>query len=53
MHHHLSSRHAVGDHEGWAEGIASLTEEQSATRLLQDAPLAAAACEVGSRRGWG
>lgn len=45
-HHHLSSRHGAADHEGWAEGIASLTEEQSATRLLQDAPLNAAACKV-------
>lgn len=48
-HHHLSSRHGAGDHEGWAEGIASLTEEQSATRLLQDAPLASAACKPGAQ----
>ncbi|KAI7839256.1 hypothetical protein COHA_006954 [Chlorella ohadii] len=34
--HHLSSRRA-GDHEGWAEGIASLTERHTATALLDDA----------------
>ncbi|KAL4427868.1 hypothetical protein ABPG75_001957 [Micractinium tetrahymenae] len=48
-HHHLSSRHGAGDHEGWAEGIASLTEEQSATRLLQEAHPDAAASKAGAQ----
>lgn len=34
--HHLSSRRG-GEHEGWAEGIASLTERHAATALLDDA----------------
>ncbi|PRW56451.1 GTP-binding 1 [Chlorella sorokiniana] len=34
--HHLSSRRGGGEHEGWAEGIASLTERHTATALLDD-----------------
>ena len=33
--HHLSSKVST-DHEGWAEGIVSLTEEHTATELLHD-----------------
>ena len=42
--HHLSSQRA-GEHEGWAEGIASLTERHTATALLDEA----AAGRLGSR----
>ena len=34
--HHLSAKVLSADHEGWAEGIASLTEEHTATQLLAD-----------------
>jgi hypothetical protein len=58
--HHLSSKVST-DHEGWAEGIVSLTEEHTATELLHDnmtvvggsavAPAAAAAATNGHRAG--
>lgn len=51
--HHLSSRRA-GEHEGWAEGIASLTERHTATALLDDAAAGHLGGQAsGSQVGWG
>jgi hypothetical protein len=36
-HHPLSSKVST-DHEGWTEGIASLTEAHTATQLLDELP---------------
>ena len=49
--HPLSSRRA-GEHEGWAEGIASLTERHTATGLLEEAaPARAGGAKVRAAAG--
>lgn len=35
-HHHLSGQPGADVHEGWADGISSLTEAHSAAQLLEE-----------------
>ena len=47
--HHLSGK-GGGDHVGWADGISALTEEHSATRLLDELPTRTASAGIKVRR---